>query len=96
MCYRAFAFLFSLSMIVGAVAGDCWLITTGQVATVDGLFLFCSSLVIAFAFGLYLRFFIRSALPQAQVRPAITTSPAQADRRTTANAETTAVLPNVQ
>ena len=39
-----------------------WLMVTNQVGMVDGLFRFCSSLVIAFAFGLYLLWTVRSAM----------------------------------
>jgi hypothetical protein len=55
MSERTFLFLLSLAVFVGAIGVAAWLMVTNQVGTVDGLFLFCSSLVAAFAFGLYLR-----------------------------------------
>ena len=55
-------FVFSLLLVVGGLIADAWLVVTHQVGSSDGLFLFCSSSVIAFAFGLYLRWFIRSSI----------------------------------
>jgi hypothetical protein len=52
MSERTFLFLLSLAVFVGAIGVAAWLMVTNQVGTVDGLFLFCSSLVAAFAFGL--------------------------------------------
>ncbi|HLH16557.1 MAG TPA: hypothetical protein VKX45_05035 [Bryobacteraceae bacterium] len=66
MTDRAFLFLFSLVMTLAGLAGMVWLIGTGQAATFDGLFLFCCCGVNSFAFGLYLRWLIRSALPDGQ------------------------------
>ena len=62
MCERACLFLLSLAVFVGAIGVAAGLIVTKQVGTVDGLFLFSSSLVVAFAFGLYLRWMVRSAM----------------------------------
>ena len=95
MSDRAFLFLFSLVVVVGVLAFDGWLIVSGQLGTIDGLFLFCSSLVIAFAFGLYVRFLVRSAMPQALSRPT-RVSTQQTERRSTVNAEATAVLRDVR
>ena len=60
-------FVFSLLLVVGGLIADAWLVVTNQVGSFDGLFLFCSSSVIAFAFGLYLRWFIRSAVSEANL-----------------------------
>ena len=61
-------FVFSLLLVVGGLIADAWLVVTNQVGSFDGLFLFCSSSVIAFAFGLYLRWFIRSAVSEANAQ----------------------------
>ena len=45
-------------MVVGAIGVAACLMVINQVGTVDGLFLFCSSTVVAFAFGLYLRWML--------------------------------------
>jgi hypothetical protein len=66
---------------------------TNQVGTVDGLFLFCSSLVAAFAFGLYLRWMVRSAM-HTEPRGSLSAHPETSGPRTT-NAEATSVLSNV-
>jgi hypothetical protein len=95
MSDRAFLFLFSLTMVIAALAVAGWLIATGQVGTVDGLFLFCACSVNAAAFGLYLRSLIRSAVTEARTDQAHMIAE-RLDRRTTINAKTTAVLPNVR
>ena len=68
---RAFLFLFSLAMVIAALAVAGWLIATGQVGTVDGLFLFCACSVNAASFGLYLRSLIRSAVLEARTNQAL-------------------------
>lgn len=57
MSDRVAVFVFSLLLVVGGLIADAWLIVTNQVGSFDGLFLFCSSSVIAFAFGLYICWF---------------------------------------
>jgi hypothetical protein len=52
---RALSFLLSLGFVSAALVVGGWLIAAGEVRSFDGLFLFCTCLVIAFAFGLYLR-----------------------------------------
>src|SRR5438270_7005207 len=52
MSDRAFLFLFGLFIVLASLAGMGWLFATGQAATFDGLFLFCSCAVIALSFGL--------------------------------------------
>lgn len=81
MSDRAFLFLFSLTMVIAALAVAGWLIVTGQVGTIDGLFLFCVCSINAAAFGLYLRSLIRSAGPEARTHQA--PMPERLDRRTT-------------
>ena len=95
MSDRAFLFLFSLAVVVAALGAAAWLAATHQVRTVDGLFLFSSCTVIALAFGLYLRWMIQSALREERKRPLSSNSEAHS-RRTTSNAETTAVLSDVR
>jgi small-conductance mechanosensitive channel len=62
---RAFLFLFSLLMIAAGVAAAVWLVATGQAATVDGLFLMLTALLIALCFALYVVFLIRRAMEPA-------------------------------
>lgn len=95
MSDRAFLFLFSLAVVVAALGAAAWLVATYQVGTVDGLFLFSSCTVIALAFGLYLRWMIRSALREEHKHPLSANGEAPS-RRTTSNAEATAVLSNVR
>ena len=95
MSDRAFLFLFSLTMVIAALAVAGWLIETGQFGTIDGLFLFSVCSLNAAAFGLYLRSLIRSAVlePRTHQAPMVTE---RLDRRAKNNAKTTAVLPNVR
>lgn len=44
-------FVFILLLVVGGSINDAWLVLTNQVGSFDGLFLFCSSSVIAIALG---------------------------------------------
>lgn len=72
MSDRGFLFIFSCVVILASLAAAVWLIATGQAATVDGLFLLLTCLSVAFAFGLYLRFMMKSAmesLAQPEVKP---------------------------
>ena len=62
MLERGLLFLFSLGVIIASLAAAVWLVTTGQAAYVDGLFLLLTCLVAALAFSLYLRYLIRSAI----------------------------------
>jgi predicted lipid-binding transport protein (Tim44 family) len=62
MSDRGFLFLFSLLMILGGLAAAAWMFVSGQAATVDGLFLTLTALLVALAFGLYVRFMIRRAM----------------------------------
>jgi hypothetical protein len=92
---QAFLFLLSLAMVVGAIGVAAWLMATNQVGTVDGLFLFCSSLVVAFAFGLYLRWMLLSAV-HTEHRGLLSARRETSGPRTTQNAEATSVLSNVR
>ena len=60
MSDRGILLLFSLGVILAALGVAVWLISTGQVAYIDGLFLLVSSLVLALVFSLYVRYLIRS------------------------------------
>ena len=62
MSDRGFLFLFSILMIVGSLATAGWLFATGQAATVDGLFLLLTALLVALCFALYVFFLIRRAM----------------------------------
>jgi TRAP-type C4-dicarboxylate transport system permease small subunit len=65
MSDRGFLFLFSILMIVGCLATAGWLFATGQAATVDGLFLLLTALLVALCFTLYVIFMIRRAMEAA-------------------------------
>jgi hypothetical protein len=49
---RALSFLLSLGFVIAALVVAGWLFVAGEVRSFDGLFLFCTCLMIAFAFGL--------------------------------------------
>lgn len=72
MSDRACLFLFSLLMIIGGLAFSGWLIATGQAATVDGLFLLLTALLVVAVFGLYVMFMINreKAAAKAAAQPA--------------------------
>ena len=85
--------LFSLLLVIGGLVADASLIATNQIASFDGLFLFCSSSVIVFSFGLYLRWLIRCAVSEGNVQGSRATATVKSGRAT--NAETSAVLSKV-
>ena len=62
MTDRAFLFLDALFCEIGSLAAVIWLIAAGQLGTFDGNFLLLSALVVAAAFGLYLKFTIARAM----------------------------------
>ena len=66
MSDRGFLFLFSILMIVGCLATAGWLFATGQAATVDGLFLLLTALLVALCFALYVMFMISRAMEAAK------------------------------
>ncbi len=73
MTDRAFLFLIALVCETAALASVVWLIAAAQLGTFDGNFLFLSALVIAAAFGLYLKSVIARAIeaqPAPKVAPA--------------------------
>lgn len=86
MSDRGFLFLFSIVMILGSLAAAGWLFVSGQAATVDGLFLLLTVLLIALCFALYLKFMIGKAMEPskapakapAKPAPAAKTAPAPA------------------
>jgi hypothetical protein len=65
MTDRGILFLFSLGVIFAVLGVAAWLITTGQTAYIDGLFLLICCLVLVLAFGLYVRYLIRSVMQAA-------------------------------
>ena len=91
---RALSFLLSLGFVSVALVVGAWLIAAGELKSFDGLFLFCTCLVIAFAFGLYLRWLIRTAMSEAHLHPHRATAQ-HPMRRSISDAETTAVLPRM-
>jgi hypothetical protein len=62
---RGTLFLFSLGVSLTALGVAGWLIRTGQTAYIDGLFLLLCCLVLVLAFGLYVRYLIRSVIQAA-------------------------------
>ena len=67
MSDRGFLFLFSVLMIVAGAAAVAYLAATGQVATMDGLFLTLTALLLAAGFAIYLiRRALETAKPAAQ------------------------------
>ena len=62
MSDRGFCFSFSCAVILASLGAAGWLVSTGQAATVDGLFLLLTCLVVALAFALYVMFMIRRAM----------------------------------
>jgi hypothetical protein len=62
MSDRGFCFSFSCLVILASLCAAGWLVATGQAASVDGLFLLLTCLLIALAFGLYVMFMIRRAV----------------------------------
>jgi len=93
MSDRSVLFLFSLLVVIGCLAADAWLIATRQIGSFDGLFLFCSSSVIVFAFGLYLCWMIRSAVSEGNVQQSRATTKVKQGRVT--DGEAAAVLSKV-
>jgi ABC-type uncharacterized transport system permease subunit len=77
MSDRGFLFLFSILMVLGGIGTAVWLFTTGQADTVDGLFMVLTSLLVALAFALYLRFMVRRAMEEV-AKPAAQTAKAGA------------------
>lgn len=80
MSDRALLFLFSIVVEIASLTAAGWLLVSGQAASVDGLFLLLTCLLVALAFGLYLVFMIRKAMelaPAAQPAKAAAVPPAQ-------------------
>lgn len=66
MSDRGFLFLFSVLMIVAGVASVAYLVATGQAATVDGLFLALTALLLAVGFAMYVIYLIGRAMEPAK------------------------------
>src|SRR5258708_8705936 len=62
MSDRGVLFLFSVLMILAGVGAAVWLVVTGQAATVDGLFLVLTALLVALCFALYVLYMIHRAI----------------------------------
>jgi len=73
---RAILFLFSLVVEMASLAAAAWLVISRQAASVDGLFLLLTCLLIALAFGLYLVFVVRRAMEPPAAAPAKKAVPA--------------------
>ena len=79
MSDRGFCFSFSCIVILASLCAAGWLVATGQAATVDGLFLLLTCLLVAAAFGLYVMFMIHRAMEPVETpaaKPAAKTAPA--------------------
>src|SRR5579864_5385094 len=70
MSDRALLFLFSILMIIVALAASAWLVISGQAGSVDGLFLLLTCLLVALSFACYLLFTINRAKESLQPAPA--------------------------
>jgi len=90
MSDRGFCFSFSCLVILASLCAAAWLIATGQAATVDGLFLSLTCLLVAFAFGLYVMFMIRRAM---ESRDAPAAKPAAAAKAVASPAKTAPLVP---
>jgi TRAP-type C4-dicarboxylate transport system permease small subunit len=81
MSDRGFLFLFSVLMIVAGAAAVAYLVATGQAATVDGLFLALTALLLAVGFAMYVIYLIGRAMepakPAAQAPKAAASSAAK-------------------
>ena len=85
MSDRGFLFLFSVLMIVAGAAAVAYLVATGQAATVDGLFLALTALLLAAGFAMYLIYMIRRARePAKPAAPAPKTAAAGSAAKPTA------------
>ncbi|HLK66967.1 MAG TPA: hypothetical protein VKU19_26220 [Bryobacteraceae bacterium] len=78
MSDRGLLFIFSILMILAGLGAAIWLILTGQALTVDGLFLFLTSLLTAVVFGMYVMYVIHRAMETATeaAKPAVKDSAA--------------------
>jgi hypothetical protein len=90
---RAALFLLGLGGVTAALTVGGWLIATGELRSFDGRFLFSTS-VIAFAFGLCLRWLLRPAVSEAHLHPPRATAEPPVSR-SISDAETTVVLPRM-
>lgn len=75
---RIAVFLFSLIMVVGSLATAAWMIATGQVVNMDGIFLFLVLLLLALVFFLCIASLLKGAKESAA--QAATAKPAPAAR----------------
>jgi TRAP-type C4-dicarboxylate transport system permease small subunit len=76
MSDRGFLFLFSVLTIVAGAATVAYLVVTGQAATVDGLFLALTALILAAGFAIYLIYLIRRAMEPAKTAASASTKAA--------------------
>ena len=79
MTDRALLFLAALIGEIFALGAIVWLIAAHQLGTFDGNFLLLSALVLAFSFGLYLKFMIARAM---QVPPTPKPAAVPAEKKT--------------
>jgi predicted lipid-binding transport protein (Tim44 family) len=57
-------------VILASLCAAGWLLATGQAASVDGLFLLLTCLLVTLAFALYVRFMIRRAMEPVETSAA--------------------------
>jgi hypothetical protein len=80
---RIAVLLFSIVMVLGSLATAAWMIATGQVVDMDGIFLLLVLLLFALVFSLCIRSLFSGgkeavpSKPAAAAAPKTTTAPAQ-------------------
>jgi hypothetical protein len=77
MSDRGYLFLFSILMIAAGLGSAAYLVVTGQAATVDGLFLVLTALLVAVVFGLYVKYAIGVAMEEQKPAAAPAKAPAK-------------------
>ncbi len=85
MLERVAVFLFLVLVVLGSLGGVGWLLATGQAASVEGIFLVLTALVLALVCGVAIYVMIRGAMEAAQpaaapAKPAVTATPKTAGR----------------
>ena len=77
---RGIVFLISALLVLVSLAVAGWLVVSGQVLSLDGIFLALSCLVLAFGFSLYVGFLVKQAMKELQAgsEPAKVKAPAAA------------------
>jgi Ca2+/Na+ antiporter len=80
MSDRGILLLFSLGVIFAALGVAVWLISTGQAAYIDGLFLLLCCIVLVLTFGLYAKYLVRSVM-RAAAQPTLAKTAVKAQEK---------------